>query len=218
VYIWAYFFVLILPSVFYVGKTVKKWNITNIMLAIAGAAIAICLTFLNPAVENSNPFFVFICGIVAICSMILPGISGSFVLILMGNYKLIVLQAINNRDIALLLPFMAGCIIGLVAFAHILSWVLKKYKNQTIATLTGFICGSLLTIWPWQKTIYVLNNLGEPLMKKGKPVIFKHLPMMPESLDISTLIAICIIIAGIISIYATETIAAKSNNQGTIEI
>jgi putative membrane protein len=142
--------------------------------------------------------------------MILPGISGSFILILMGNYELIVLEAINQFKLPILVPFMAGCAIGLIIFSHILSWILKKSKHQTIATLTGFICGSLVTIWPWKNTIYKMNNVGEPLMKDGKQVIFKYQLAWPEALNSEVLIAILIMIIGIVSIWITETIAAKS--------
>lgn len=211
VYIWAYFFGLILASIYYVGKTVEKWTWINIALCLAGAGFAVALTFLNPAVENRNLIYVFICGVVAICSMILPGISGSFILILMGNYELIMFEGVTQMKLGLLIPFMAGCGIGLVAFSHVLSWVLKKVKNQTIATLTGFICGSLVTIWPWKETIYRLGENGMPLLKDGESVIFKYQPMLPESLNVTVILAILIMAAGIASIWLTETLAARSN-------
>ncbi len=210
VYIWAYFFGLILASIYYVGKTVDKWTLLNMGLCVAGAGFAIALTFLNPAVENRNLVYVFICGVVAICSMILPGISGSFILILMGNYELIMFEGITQMNIRLLAPFMAGCGIGLVAFSHVLSWVLKQAKNETIATLTGFICGSLVTIWPWKEIIYRMGEDGNPLLKGGEPIIFKYQPMLPESFDGTVTLAIVIMAAGIASIWLTETMAARS--------
>ncbi len=211
VYIWAYFFGLILPSVYYVGKTVAKWTPTNIMLGIAGTAFAVSLTFLNSAVENSHPLYVFLCGMVAICSMILPGVSGSFMLILMGNYKLIVMEAINQRDMVLLLPFLAGCCIGLVAFSHLLSWILKRFRNQTIATLTGFVLGSLATIWPWKTPIYMLDELNNRILKDGDYVISGYQSFIPNSVSSEVIIAWAFIGLGIASIWITEHVASKSN-------
>ena len=209
VYIWSYFFGLILPSVYYVGKTVTKWTPTNMILGIAGTAFAMSFLFLNSAVENSHPAYVFLCGMVAICSMILPGVSGSFVLILMGNYKLIVMEAINNRDMALLLPFVAGCAIGLVAFSHLLSWILKRFKDQTIATLTGFVLGSLATIWPWKSEIHMQDALGNEILKDGEPVISGYQPFMPDHVSSEVLIALAFVGLGIASIWITEHMAGK---------
>ena len=213
VYVWAYFFGLILPSVYYVGKTVNKWTVTNVALFLAGTAFAVSLTFFNSAVENSNPLYVFLCGVIAICSMILPGISGSFILILMGNYKLIVLEAINNRDLVLLLPFMAGCGVGLIAFSHLMSWILKQFKDQTIATLTGFVLGSLATIWPWKTEQHMVDALGQPLLKEGEPVISGYQFSLPEAFNSETIIALIIIGVGIASICITEYIASNTPEQ-----
>jgi putative membrane protein len=210
VYIWSYFFGLILPSVYYVGRTVTKWTPTNIILGIGGTAFAISLAFLHSAVENSHPLYVFLCGMVAICSMILPGVSGSFVLILMGNYRLIVMEAINNRDMALLLPFLVGCGIGLVAFSHLLSWILKRFKNQTIATLTGFVLGSLATIWPWKSEIHMQDELGNQILKDGEPIISGYQSFMPDSLSSEVLIALAFMGLGIASIWIIERMASKS--------
>jgi len=211
VYILSYFFGLILPSVYYVGRTVTKWPPTNIFLGIAGTAFAVSLTFLNSAVENSHPLYVFLCGMVAISSMILPGVSGSFMLMLMGNYKLIVMEAINNRDMALLLPFLAGCCIGLVAFSHLLSWILKRFKNQTIATLAGFVLGSLATIWPWKTPVNMLDEFNNPILKDGENVISGYQRFIPDSISSEVLIALAFMGLGIASIWLMEHIASKSN-------
>ncbi len=210
VYIWAYFFGLILPSVAYVGRTVTRWTPTNIALGIGGTAFAVSLSFLHSAVENAHPMYVFLCGMVAICSMILPGISGSFVLILMGNYRLIVMEAVNNRDMVLLLPFLAGCGVGLVAFSHLLSWILKRCRNQTIATLTGFVLGSLATIWPWKYEIHMQDELGNRILKNGEPIISGYQRFLPDSLSSDVLIALGFIALGIASIWITEYLASKS--------
>ena len=212
VYVWAYFFGLILASIYFVGQMVRPWTVARVGPLLAGVAVAVALTFLNPAVENHNPAYVFLCGVVAICSMILPGISGSFVLILMGNYELIVFEGISQARLSLLTPFLAGCAIGLVAFSHVLSWVLRVARHQTLAILTGFIAGSLVTIWPWKKALYRVTETGEAVLKEGQPVIFKYRPVLPEALDAEVAIALLIMVAGILSIWITESIAARSKD------
>ena len=164
VYIWSFFFGLILASIFYVGKTVVKWSVSAIISFIVGTIIALVLTFLTPATQNSNFFYLIVCGVVAVCSMILPGLSGSFVLLLMGNYQLVAIEAINNRDIGILLPVALGAVGGLIAFSHLLSWVLKHFKDQTIAILTGFILGSLGVIWPWKDPVIQLFGEKEKVV------------------------------------------------------
>jgi len=212
VYVWAYFFGLILASVYFVGRTVHPWTLARLGLLLGGVAVAVALTFLNPAVENRHPAYVFLCGVVAICSMILPGISGSFILILMGNYELIVFEAISRGHLSLLVPFLLGCAIGLVAFAHVLSWVLRVAKHQTIAVLTGFIVGSLVAIWPWKMAICRLTETGEVVMKDGQPVIFRYRPVLPEAFDAEVMIALLIMVAGIVSISITESFASRSKD------
>jgi len=210
VQVWAYFFGLILASVYFVGKTVDRWGISTIVSFVVGAAIAIGITFMNPATENDGFFYLMICGVVAICSMILPGLSGSFVLILMGNYQLVVIDAVNDVRLDLLLPVALGAVVGLVAFSHILSWVYKKYKGQTISLLTGFILGSLGILWPWKREIYKLDEAGEILIKdSGEKVIQGYERFMPQSFTSEVWIAIALAIAGIVSIWMVENYAMK---------
>ncbi|PKP54252.1 MAG: DUF368 domain-containing protein [Bacteroidetes bacterium HGW-Bacteroidetes-1] len=212
VYIWSYFFGLILASVYFVGKTVEKWSLSVWISFILGAAVAFAITFLSPASENRDFFYLIICGVVAVCSMILPGLSGSFVLILMGNYQLVAIEAINNLDFNLLLPVLIGMVGGLILFSHFLSWLLKKFKDQTISTLTGFIFGSLGVIWPWKKTIYITDQLGQTVVKAGKAVVEKYVVILPETFGIEEMIAILLMLAGIISIWIIEK-TAKSNSE-----
>ncbi len=210
VYIWSYFFGLVLASVYFVGKTIEKASSSVVIIFIVGTAIAIALSFINPASENSNFFYLVICGIVAVCSMILPGLSGSFVLILMGNYQLVAIQAINNRDMGVLLPVLIGAVGGLIAFSHVLSWVFKKYKNQTIAILTGFILGSLNVLWPWKNSVYLKDDLGNDVIKHGEHVIANYVSVFPDSFNAEVLIASLFMIVGIISITVIEMAASKS--------
>ncbi len=215
VYIWSYFFGLVLASVYFVAKTIERWNFVVILLFVAGTAFAVFVSLINPAAENSNFWYLFLCGVVAICSMILPGLSGSFVMILMGNYQLVAIQAINDRDLGILLPVALGAIIGLVAFSHVLSWVFKHYKDQTIATLSGFILGSLNVLWPWKTAEYLKNSAGDFVMKHGEKVVARYASILPEHSDKGFWIAVAVMLLGIVSITAIELMAGQEQeNQG----
>ncbi len=205
VYIWAFFFGLILASVYFVGSTVEKWRTSVVASFIIGTAIAVAFTFLTPANQNDSFLYLILCGVVAVCSMILPGLSGSFVLILMGNYQLVAIDAINNRDISILLPVLIGAGGGLLAFSHIISWVFKRYKDQTIAILTGFILGSLGIIWPWK------NPIEEMFGEKVKVIGYNY--FLPE-LNTEFIIALVIMLIGIISIWIMERSAKNVEHKG----
>lgn len=217
VYIWSFFFGLVLASVYFVGKTVKTWNFAVIINFIVGTAIAFAISFLSPAVENNNFFYLMLCGVVAMCSMILPGLSGSFVLILMGNYQLVAIQAINERDFTILLPVILGAVAGLIAFSHFLSWLLKKFKDHTIALLTGFILGSLSILWPWKEAVYLTTSSGELLLKDGLPKVERYFPILPEAITTETLLAFVLMLLGVITIWGVE-FGAKIKQQPTNDI
>ena len=184
--IWAFFFGLIIASIYFVGKRISKWNTTTIFSLAIGTLVAISLSFMTPASENDNLFFVFICGIIGISGMMLPGLSGSFILILMGNYELLMVSAITELNILLLSVFFLGSAFGLMSFSHILSWVFKHYKNQTLALLTGFILGSLSIIWPWKE-------VAESIIIKGKKKIIAYNWYLPNELNTETILAILLI-------------------------
>lgn len=209
VYIWSFFFGLIASSVYFVGKTIKKWSISVIVLFILGIVFAIWLAFVNPASQNSNLFYIFICGMISITAMILPGISGSFVLLLMGNYELIVIKSIKDLNFTILIPFAAGCITGIIAFSHILSFILKKFRDETIGILTGFIAGSLIFIWPWKKPIFAFDSFGNILKKGSEAVILKYERFLPNEFNNEVIIAILCMIFGVLIIIITEKIAEK---------
>ncbi len=196
----AFFFGLILISVFLVARTVRTWGISAYIALAIGTAIAIGIALLAPATENSSFLYVFACGIVAMCSMILPGLSGSFVLIIMGNYALI-LGAIGNFDLSILIPLALGCGFGLIAFSHILAWVFKRFHDQTIALMSGFILGSLAIIWPWK------NTLVNTIQREGKPpkeVVTGYEWFLPSMTSSSTWMAIGLIAIGAVSLWLME--------------
>ncbi len=208
VYIWSYFFGLILASVFFVGKTVDRFSFSVLLLFLTGGVVAMGLSFLSPASGNSHFFYLFLCGVAAICSMILPGLSGSFILILMGNYELVMIDAVNNVDLLILFPVVLGAGIGLLFFSRLLSWVYSHYKNETISILTGFIFGSLLILWPWKTVLYRLDESGEMILRSGEPVIQKYEPFFPETFSSEVAIAFGFMILGVLTIWGTEKLAS----------
>lgn len=209
VLVWSFFFGLIAVSVFFVGKTVKKWTPAVMALFAAGAAVAVGFSMLSPAVENANTLYIFFCGMIAISAMILPGLSGSFMLIILGNYELIVINAISNLRLEILIPFALGCGAGIIAFSYFLSWLLKKFRDGTISTLTGFIFGSLIMIWPWKSAIPKLDSAGAPLMKNGGIVISGYERFVPDAVNSEVVAAILLCAAGGVLIWLAEKYAGK---------
>jgi putative membrane protein len=200
VFIWSYFFGLVLASVYFVGKQVEKYNFSSIASFIVGTAIAVMISVLSPASENDAMFYLFLCGVVAACSMILPGLSGSFVLILMGNYQLVVIDAVNNLDIKILIPVFIGAVVGIIAFSHLLSMVFKKYRDQTIGTLTGFVFGSVIILWPWKEQLF--ETFGD------KTELVGYNWLIPE-INTEFFVAMGIILFGVFSIWFVEYLARK---------
>ncbi|MFK7967392.1 MAG: DUF368 domain-containing protein [Burkholderiaceae bacterium] len=196
----AFFFGLILLSVWFVGRTVRRWNSASILALVFGTVIATGIAIMVPATENASFYYLFLCGVVAICSMILPGLSGSFVLIIMGNYAL-VLGAIGQFDLSVLVPMALGCIFGLIAFSRLLSAVFKRFHDQTIALMTGFVLGSLAVIWPWKNTLTVLiERAGKP----AKEAVVGYDWFLPALAEQQTLLALALMVLGGITIWITE--------------
>ncbi len=161
VLLWAFFFGLIIASAIYIARQLSHWDIKSGIILVLGIGIAYFITIANPTQAPDNLLFVFLAGCIAICAMILPGISGSFILLLLGMYSTI-LGAVNDRDIVTLGIFMLGCGVGLLSFSHVLSWLFKSYRNLTLAFLTGLMIGSLNKVWPWKETISTrVNSHGE---------------------------------------------------------
>tara|TARA_B100001971_G_C18224000_1_gene559094 strand:- start:34 stop:936 length:903 start_codon:yes stop_codon:yes gene_type:complete len=203
IFIWAFFFGLILASVYFVGKRVEKWNKLNIIILFIGTAIAVSISFFTPASENDNLFFIFICGIIGVSGMMLPGLSGSFILILMGNYELLMVKAITELDYIVLGVFFIGSVFGLISFSHMLAWVLKHYKDATLALLTGFILGSLNIIWPWKEVV-------ESVLINGKEKVLSYNWYFPRDINNHTIIAIALIIIGVGTVWGLESFSSKN--------
>ena len=202
--IWSFFFGLIIASIYFVAKQITKWNFKTISFLIIGIAIAFYVSKLPLLTTTENPWFLFIAGAIAICAMILPGISGSFILIILGAYKPLS-DAINDTDIKKLIIFIAGAFIGLLSFSHVLKWLFKHYHNITLAVLTGFIFGSLNTVWPWKNTLtWHTNSKGikSPLLQESiSPFSFNG--------DNQILFAIILMLLGFLTIFCLEKLGNK---------
>jgi putative membrane protein len=157
VLIWSFFFGLVLASTWLVGKQISKRNAVIGLLFVLGAITAYWITTIEATANVSSTWFFFVSGMIAICAMILPGISGSFILLLLGSYHAVI-EAIHDRDLKLIVIFTLGCGVGLLSFSRVLKWLFAKFKNATLAVLTGFLLGSLNKIWPWK-----INVGTEPL-------------------------------------------------------
>lgn len=155
--LWSFFFGLVFASIFFVGKQVKKWSGVTVLAFVIGAVIAYAVTILPASGSNDALWYIFLSGAIAICAMILPGISGSFILVLLGSYG-IVLNAVHERSLTIIAAFGAGAVVGLLSFSRLLKWMFAKYHNFTVALLSGFLLGSLNKIWPWK-------HVGEIMVK-----------------------------------------------------
>ena len=225
-YVWSAFFGMILGSIYYIYKDFKAWDRKTFTTLVLGAIIGISISFLDPATENDNLIFVFFCGIISVSGMTLPGLSGSFILILLGNYVLLLVDSVNSlydtvseivsgdfsfiqndhriRMLQVLGVFTLGSVTGLVTFSHLLNYILKRYKQMTLATIIGFIIGSLGVVWPWKKTIYRLDVGGNiKTDSTGNFIIENYERFIPEP-NSETIIAIGYIVFGFLIVLALE--------------
>lgn len=186
--LWSFFFGLIIASIFTLIQHFKKRSIWIFLWIILGAVCTYYLVGIMPVATPDKAWFLFLCGAMAICAMILPGISGAFILVLLGKYQFI-LEAVHHRHFLILLLVAAGAGVGLFTFVRILNWFFKKYPNVTIAVLTGFMLGSLRKIWPWKKTMQ--QNI------------------LPEHWDTDVMMAVCLSIAGFLLVFLLNFWAEK---------
>ena len=209
--LWAFFFGLIVASAIFIGRMIKKWNGTTVGTILVGLAIAFYITIAAPAQGTDALWMVFLAGMIAISAMILPGISGSFILLLMGMYQIIlpaVSAFIDERSVETLTVvavFGVGCLIGILTFANIFSWTFKNYKEQTLALLTGFMIGSLNKVWPWRNVLQTREN------SKGEIVPFLEKSVLPSAYEGESMIVgvIILMIVGAAVVFALERFGSE---------
>lgn len=203
VLIWSFFFGLILVSVWVVAKEIPKWNWKIVLGLVLGAAVAFYIISLPPLGAESGNVFLFFAGAIAICAMILPGISGAFILVLLGAYKNIT-EAVHDFDLKTLGIVAVGAVFGLLSFSRLLKWLFDHYSSMTLAVLTGFIAGSLNKIWPWKKVLET-EEYGDTT------VVIREASVLPWNFegDPQTLPAVTLMVAGFLLILILEGIATK---------
>ena len=199
VLLWSFFFGLVLASIWLVGRQVKNYNIITILLFVLGAGVAFWITTLETLQGSDNLGYIFFAGALAICAMILPGVSGAFILLILGVYQ-IVINAIHDRDLKIITTFGVGCVVGLLTFSRVLKWLLNSFRAQTLAVLTGFLLGSLNKIWPWKNQfgdapLYTHSDGREEwIMKPVLPENFNGEPQIAIALGLFVLGMIIIVV------------------------
>ncbi|CCN38428.1 conserved hypothetical protein [Vibrio nigripulchritudo FTn2] len=209
--LWSFFFGLILISVVHVLKQVEKKNIVTGVFLLLGVGFAYTITVVSPLQMADTSLNIFIAGMIAICAMILPGISGSFILLLLGMYGPI-LAAAKGLQIDVLMLFMLGCVVGILSFSHVLSWLLKNFRDYTLTFLTGLMLGTLPKIWPWKETIsWRTNSKGEqvPLVQHNlSPFEFESVIQQPSQLTL----AIVMMLVGIGLVWGLEKVGSRTES------
>jgi putative membrane protein len=169
--VWSFFFGLILVSAPLILRNIRRPNLQIVIMLLTGVIVAYSITVLAPTETPNALWFIFVCGAVAICAMILPGISGAFILLLLGKYQFIA-DSLRSLNVVVILVFLAGCVTGLLSFSRILSWILKNYHNATVALLAGFMLGSLNKLWPWRQVLeYRTDSSGEQIAAFDKSIL-----------------------------------------------
>lgn len=226
IYVWSAFFGMIIGSIYAIGKHFKNWNTSSILFLLSGTLIGLYISFMNPITENDNLFFVFLCGIISVSGMTLPGLSGSFILIILGNYVLLLVDSVNAlydtfkdivtgdfsftsdpermRMLQVLAVFTTGSVVGMVSFSHLINYLLKHYKSAVISVITGFIIGSLGVIWPWKESIYKTTQEGQFILDGNQHKILTHYKHYIPELNTQTYFAILYVLLGILLIIGLE--------------
>ena len=205
--LWSFFCGLILISALIILRDIRKWNIVAVLVIPLGAFLAYQITEIPPVTTPDSIWFTFIAGSIAICAMILPGISGSFLLLILGQYEQI-LTAVNQRNLLTIGVFGLGCIVGLLSFSRVISWLLKRYHAITIAFLSGFMLGSINKIWPWKRILsYRMSSSGvqQPFITEN---IWPHHYLAESGQESEFLVAILAFLVGVILVVGIERIAA----------
>ncbi|WP_438976934.1 DUF368 domain-containing protein [Polaribacter sp.] len=233
-YVWSCFFGMIIGSIYYIGKDFGKWSRVSFVFLLIGISLGLAISFLKPATENDNLWFVFFCGIIGVSGMTLPGLSGSFILILLGNYVLLLVDSVNVffniitnvltgnfevfsdpikiRYLKIISVFTAGSAFGLVTISHVLGYVLSKWNKLVNAIIIGFIAGSLGIVWPWKKTIYVKKDNIFQTDIAGNKIVENYERYLPEFYSFETFTAIFFIFLGVGLVLALDYYDKKYRN------
>lgn len=224
--LWGFFFGLILISAWIIGKQVDKWDIAKIGFFVLGLVVAYFITTISPSEGSLSPVYVFLSGMLAISALMLPGVSGSFILLIMGMYTLIVpmIKNFDSSNLTTIAIFAAGCLVGLVSFSRILSYLFKNYQNTTLALLTGFLIGSLNKVWPWRNVSSIIDktsgriteitksNFDHSLLTEQVKIIKENVVLPTDYYMGSpkTMVTIVCMLAGIVLIYLMEKTQHKT--------
>jgi len=234
-FVWSAFFGMIIGSIYYLAKDFGEWNRKYIAYLLCGIIAGVSISFLEPARQNSNLIFVFFCGIISVSGMTLPGLSGSFILILLGNYVLLLVDSVNalfdtfselfqgdtsfvsNSErlqmLKILAVFTLGSLTGLVSLSHILGYVLKRFKKATYAVIIGFIAGSLGVVWPWKTKQIDYDDYGNiKLDANGDTIISGYDRYWPSDFSFETLWAILFIFVGITLVLSLDIYQKKKSS------
>lgn len=212
--LWAFFFGLIVASAIFVGRQIERWNVASIAALVIGTGVAYFVTVASPASGSENLLMIFFSGVIAISAMLLPGLSGSFILLLMGMYA-IVWGGIKDLNLQIVAAFGAGCLVGVLTFARVLSWAFKTYRNTTLAVLTGFMIGSLNRVWPWQQVVsYRTNSHGEQVPAMTKSILPTELSQistdnLPFGTEPQILAVIGLMVVGFVVVFALERVGNR---------
>ena len=226
-YVWSLFFGMIVGSIYYVAKDFGQWNRKYLLYLLFGVMVGVGISFLEPAKQNDHLLFVFLCGMIGVSGMTLPGLSGSFILIILGNYVLLLVDSVNAlydtladifqgdfsfmqdairiRLLTVLVVFSLGSLAGLVTLSHFLGFLLKHYKKATFAVIIGFITGSLGVVWPWKTKEFEYNEAGEIMLDaNGQQIIKGYQRFWPSELSLETFFVLLLIIVGILIVLSLD--------------
>ena len=210
--IWSFFFGLIVASALLVARQIGRWDWRTVLAFAVGAAAAWWITVATPAETPDDWWFVMLSGAIAICAMILPGISGAFILLLLGKYQYI-MHAVGEFDIPVIAVFVIGAAAGIISFSHLLSWLLKHWHDVTVAVLMGFMVGSLNKVWPWKETVETYldsHGVAQPLVQNNiAPGTFEQLTGQSSLLVQAILLGS----VGFLVIYGIELVARMIVNK-----
>src|SRR5690606_39785214 len=226
-FVWSWFFGMIVASIYYIAEDFGKWHRKYLGYLFCGIMVGVVISFLEPARENSNLIFVFFCGIISVSGMTLPGLSGSFILILFGNYVLLLVDSVNAlfdtfanifqwdfswvydperiELLKVLAVFSLGSLVGLVSLSHLLAYVLKRFKKATYAVIIGFIAGSLGVVWPWKEKNYDLDSFGQIRFDaNGRKIITGYDRYFPSEFGTETILAIVFMVIGVLIVLSLD--------------